>query len=101
MLGEALLFFGQPLRAPVDLRLITHAMHAGQLRLAQDHEVVGQTKEVRLHGFGLGGTRPGFGLTQLVLEFVKGLLPAPAGAALWAKAPPFGYLAPLGSRLRK
>ena len=29
------------------------------------------------------------------------VLPAPAGAALRAKAPPFGYLAPLGSRLTK
>ena len=33
----------------------------------------------------------------LVLEFVADVLPAPSGAALRAKAPPFGYLAPLGS----
>jgi hypothetical protein len=36
---------------------------------------------VRLHGFGSGGTRPCLGLTQLVLEFVKGLFDLPAQPA--------------------
>ena len=37
------------------------------------------------------------GPAPLVFEFVRDVLPAPSGAALRAKAPPFGYLAPLGS----
>ena len=53
-------------------------MDAGQLRLAEDHEVVRQTQEVRLHGFGVGRARPSLGLPQLVLQFVKGLFDLPA-----------------------
>ena len=34
---------------------------------------------------------------ELRAQFLDPILPAPSGAALRAKAPPFGYLAPLGS----
>ncbi len=67
-LGQALLFFLQSVRASGDLRLIADAVDTGQFRLAEDHQVVGQTQKVRLHGFGSGGTRPCLGLTQLVLN---------------------------------
>ena len=76
--SQALLLVGQALAAPGQFRDIAHAVHAGELAFAENHQVVRQTQEVRLHGLGVGRTRPGLGFAQLVFEFVKGLFDLPA-----------------------
>lgn len=61
-----------------DLRHVVDAGLAPDLFLKQRHEIVRQAQEASLHGLGCGRGGPGFGLPELVLEFVEHLLDVPA-----------------------
>ena len=71
-------------------------MHRLDDAFAQEHEVMRQTKEVRLHGLGRGAAGSGFDFAEFFLELVKNLLPVPAVTALRASLRS-GYLTPFDS----
>jgi hypothetical protein len=52
--GQTLFCLLRPFGAPGQFRFVAHAVDPGQLGFAEDHQVVGQTQEVRLDGFGVG-----------------------------------------------
>ena len=73
------------------------AFELAEAPLEQHAEVAGRDGEVvqRLGRPKTPAAQPAD--AKLRTQFLDPVLPAPSGAALRAKAPPFGYLAPLGS----
>ncbi len=82
---------------PVAQRADAQALQPPEVAAEEQGEVVGEDAQ-RERGFGgeeLLAAQAG--QAEAAAQFFDDALPAPSGAALRAKAPPFGYLAPLGS----
>ena len=70
--------FGLSRGSTLELGDIADAMHRLDDAFAQEHEVMRQTKEVRLHGLGRGAAGSGFDFAEFFLELVKNFLDVPA-----------------------